>query len=78
MTTLTIRKPEFMRNDSTMRTYITVADTLSKELCKSNITFEETYDLLGRIRDVYDEAAKAGGFLSTKAFLKWLDSQNKT
>lgn len=78
MATITIRKPGFMRNDKMMRTYITVAETLCKELDKPNISYAEAYDLHARICDTYDEAAKYGGFLSTKEFLKWLDEQKDT
>ena len=78
MATITIRKPGFMRNDNMMQTYITVAETLSKDLCKRTTTYSEAYSLHVRICEVYDEAAKYGGFLSTKDFLKWLDEQKST
>lgn len=78
MTTITMRKPGFMRNDAKMRTYLTVINTLTKELSDPRITHEELYDLTVRIQDCYEEAAKAGGFVGTQGFLKWLDSQSKT
>lgn len=78
MTTITMRKPSFMRNDTKMRVHLKVIDTLTKELNDPKLTHEERYNLLASLRLAYDDAAKAGGFLGKSVFLKWLDSQNNT
>lgn len=73
MKTIIIRKPKFMRNDIGMKTYIDVAETISKEACRPELSPEQRYDLLKKVGECLNEAVKAGGFLRTKDFLKWME-----
>lgn len=70
MNNFIFRKPKFMRSDEVMATYIKVAYTISKELLKTD-SVDERYELLKKIGECINKAAKAGGFLNTKDFIKW-------
>ena len=71
------RKPKFMRDDSGMKDYIIIAETVSKELCKTDSIYEQYY-YLKKINECLDKAAKAGGFLNTEDFVKWMRIQKNT
>ena len=70
MNNFIFRKPKFMRSDEGMAAYIKVAYTISKELLKTD-SVDERYELLKKIGECTNKAAKAGGFLTTKDFIKW-------
>lgn len=70
MTKFIFRKPEFMRSDIAMRSYFRTAEVILEEANKTTI-IEERYYFLKKADECIDEAAKAGGFLSTKDFFKW-------
>lgn len=74
MKTFIIRKPKFMRNDEGMKAYLTIAETISKEMCNTD-SLDERYCLLKMTGECINEAAKAGGFLSTEGFIKWMNSK---
>ena len=78
MNTIIIRKPKFMRNDIGMKTYMDVAETICKEACKPDLNSEQRYDFMKKVGECMNKAAKAGGFLSTKDFLKWMELHNNT
>lgn len=78
MNTPIIRKPKFMRNDSVMITYIDVARSISEVMCRSELTLDEKYDLMKALGECLNKASKAGGFLSTMDFVKWMNRQINT
>jgi hypothetical protein len=65
-----------MRNNTSMLTYIVIAETTSQIMRESDLTLEEQYEMVETIRDCLKKAAKAGGFLSTRDFVRWMDRQN--
>ena len=73
MKTPIIRKPKFMRSDIAMKAYIDTADAIGKTLADPSLTQEQQYELLKKIGECINKAAKAGGFLSTEDFIKWMD-----
>ena len=75
MKTIIFRKPKFMRSDIAMKAFIDVAECISKTMCKSELTLDEQYEMLKTIGECINEAAKAGGFFSTKDFIKWMEIQ---
>lgn len=75
MENIIIRKPKFMRDEATMATWVTVAESFSKEMNKPDLTLEMKSDLLVRIGYCLSEAAKAGGFFSTKDFCRWMNKR---
>lgn len=72
MKTIIIRKPKFMRNDDVMRTYISVAETISKEACRPERTTEQRFELLSKVSEYMGEAAKAGGFRNISDMCRWM------
>lgn len=74
MKTFIIRKPKFMRSDEGMKAYVEVAETISKELLKTD-SIDEQHWLLNKIGECMNKAAKAGGFFSTKDFITWMNSK---
>ena len=72
MKTIIIRKPKFMRNDDGMKTYLNVAETISKEACRPELTTEQRFDLLRKVGECMDKAAKAGGFRNINDMGKWM------
>lgn len=75
MKPIIIRKPKFMRSDRAMKTYIEVAENISKEACRPELTPEESYELLKIVGECLNEAAKAGGFRNVGDMEKWMKSQ---
>ncbi len=75
MKTIIIRKPKFMRNDVAMKTYIDVANTISNEACRPELTSSQRLELLIKVGECLNEAAKAGGFLNVSDFSKWMGIQ---
>lgn len=73
MKTLIIRKPKFMRSDIVMKTYMDVAAAMSEQAAKPGISVSEQYELLKKAAECLNKAAEAGGFYSTKDFLKWAE-----
>jgi hypothetical protein len=65
-----LRKPKFMRSDVAMATYIKVAKTISDEICKSD-SIDEKCELLKKMGECINKAAKAGGFFRTKDFIDY-------
>lgn len=76
MKNIIIRKPKFMRSDSVMKTYIDVAETISKEACRPELTPEQRYDFLKRVGECLNKAAKAGGFRNVGDMCKWMELQS--
>ena len=72
MKKIIIRKPKFMRSDEGMKAYIKVAETISRELSKTD-SIEEQYYLLKKIGECINSAAEAGGFFRTEDFIKWMN-----
>lgn len=73
-----IRKPKFMRSDDAMKTYIDVAETISKEACRPDLTPEQQYEFLRKVGECLNKAAKAGGFRSVGDMCKWMELQTTT
>lgn len=78
MKPIIIRKPKFMRSDRVMKTYIDVADTITKEACRPELTPEQRYDFLVQVGVCLNKAAAAGGFISVGDMYKWMESQATT
>ena len=78
MKTIIIRKPKFMRSDIAMKTYIDVAETISKEACRPELTPEQRYDFLKKVGECLNKAAKAGGFRNVGDMHKWMKLQITT
>jgi hypothetical protein len=78
MKTIIIRKPKFMRSDRVMKTYIDVAETISTEACKPDLTPDQRYDLLRKVGECLNKAAKAGGFRNVSDMQKWMEAQRTT
>ena len=78
MKPIIIRKPKFMRDDGLMKTYIDIAETISKEACGPELTTEQRYDFLRRVGYCLDKAAKAGGFRNVGDMHKWMELQTTT
>ena len=78
MKPIIIRKPKFMRSDSVMRTYIDVAETISKEACRPELTPEQRYDFLKKVGECLNKAAEAGGFRNAGDMHKWMGLQTTT
>lgn len=76
--TIIIRKPKFMRNDDVMKTYINVAKSIAKCMDETECTSDQKYEMLKEVGECINKAAKAGGFLSTKDFNKWIFSQTNS
>ena len=76
MKTLIIRKPKFMRSDAAVKAYIDIAESISKTMCESEMTLDEQYEQFKKLGECLNKAAKAGGFFTTKDFLKWMEMQN--
>ena len=76
MKPIIIRKPSFMRNDIAMKTYIKVADIISKEACKPDVSPEERVEFLRQCGECLNKAAEAGGFLNTGDRYKCLAHHN--
>ena len=76
MKTIIIRKPKFMRDDNAMRAYIKVYCAMVNSM-DDNASLEDTIDDLSESAKILNKAAKAGGFLSTKDFLRWVEKQSK-
>lgn len=76
MKPIIIRKPKFMRSDGIMKLYIDVAEAISKEACRPDLTPEQQFELLKKVGECLNKAAKAGGTFSTrndiKHFCEWL------
>ena len=73
MKTLIIRKPKFLRSDRAMKTYIDIAASISSCMCDPELTSDEQYELAKKCGECLNKAAKAGGFFSTKDFIKWVN-----
>ena len=73
MKTSIFRKPKFMRSDAAMKAYISVAIAIMECMDSSELTLDEEYETLKKIGECMNKAAKVGGFLSTKDFIKWMD-----
>lgn len=78
MKSIIIRKPKFMRSEIGMKTYIDVAETIGKEACRPELNSEQRCDLLKKVGECINKASKAGGFLNTKDFLKWMELHSNT
>ena len=75
MKPIIIRKPKFMRSDSVMKTYIDVAESISKEAAKPELTPEQQYELLKKLGECLNKAAEAGGFRNVSDMQKWMELQ---
>lgn len=75
MKSIIIRKPSFMRSDMVMRQYLDIAEAIANIMCESELTSDEQYELSKRLGECINKAAKAGGFLNTKDFIKWMEEQ---
>lgn len=75
MENIIIRKPNFMRDEASMTTWVMVAESISKEMNKPDLTLEMKDALLVRFGYCLSEAAKAGGFFSTKDFCRWMNKR---
>ena len=73
-----IRKPRFMREDGSMKLYTEIAMGIIDQIHRPETTWLERYELMERLKEHLDKAAEAGGFFSTKEFLRWMDSQQTT
>ena len=78
MKPIIIRKPKFMRSDGIMKLYIDVAEAISKEACRPDLTLEQQFELLKKVGECLNKAAKAGGFRSVGDMCKWIASQTTT
>ena len=79
MKPIIFRKPKFMRSDLAMKTYMQVAESIARMVLihESRMTMDETLEYYCKVGECINKAAKAGGFLSTKDFIKWMDIQNE-
>lgn len=75
MKPIIIRKPKFMRSDNLMKIYIDVAETISKEACRPELTTEQSYYFLKRAGECLNKAAKAGGFRNVGDMHRWMELQ---
>lgn len=75
MKPIIIRKPSFMRNDIAMKAYIEVADVISKEACRPDLSPEQRVEFLRICGECVNKAAEAGGFRNAGDMYKWLESQ---
>lgn len=73
MKTIIIRKPKFMRNDTMMHIYIDVANVINEQACNPDLTPDQRYYFVRRMGECLNKAAKAGGFLRTKDFIRWME-----
>ena len=78
MKPIIIRKPKFMRSDDIMKLYIDVAEAISKEACRPDLTLEQQFELLKKVGECLNKAAKAGGFRSVGDMCKWIELQTTT
>ena len=78
MKPIIIRKPKFMRSDGIMKLYIDVAEAISKEACRPDLTLEQQFELLKKVGECLNKAAKAGGFRSVGDMCKWIELQATT
>lgn len=79
MKSIIIRKPKFMRSDAAMVAYVRCANACGKSLdTQDNLTLDEKYELARKIGECINKAAKAGGFLRTKDFIKWMNEYETT
>lgn len=72
MKPIILRKPKFMRDDSAMKMYIDVANTISNEMCRPELTSSQRLELLCEIGNCIRNAAKAGGFRNVGDMHKYL------
>lgn len=72
MNTIIIRKPKFMRNDDAMKTYLSVAATITKEAARPEMTPDQQVSFLKKAGECLNKAAKAGGFRNVGDMHKWL------
>ena len=73
MLNIIIRKPKFMRNEAVMIAYMKCANSFGSVLTSQDVTLDEQYETMKKIGECINEAAKAGGFFSTKDFIKWME-----
>lgn len=78
MKTPIIRKPKFMRSDVGMKAYVDVAKCIADSYPKSGLSPEEEYEMWKQLAECIHKAAKAGGFFSTKDFLKCVSLHTKS
>lgn len=78
MKPIIIRKPKFMRSDDVMETYINIANTISKEACRPELTPDQRVYFLKRVGDCLKKAAKAGGFRNVSDMHKWMELHKTT
>ena len=77
MKTIIFRKPKFMRSDIAMKTYVDIAESIGMVMFRPDLKPDELYEMLKKFGECINEAAKAGGFFSTKDFLKWAEIQRQ-
>ena len=75
MNTVIFRKPKFMRNESDMQTYLDIAHAIGKTIDDPELDLDQRYVLSKTMGECLNKASKAGGFIRTEDFIKWLDSK---
>jgi hypothetical protein len=71
MKPIIIRKPKFMRNDGLMLGWMKCAQACTNTMSKTK-NLDEQVKMLKQAGECINNAAKAGGFFSTKDYIKWL------
>lgn len=75
MLNIIIRKPKFMRNEAVMIACMKCANSFGSVLTSQDVALDEQYETMKKIGECINEAAKAGGFFSTKDFIKWMEKR---